>query len=289
MFFPFFTRSVLLPGKDGTAGKTITPSECVWHVPCLSPPLPHGSASIASNRRQPCDVSHRHTPLGGLQGSSFFTLSKSLSSNFLPLFSLLSFARGAHHIFVDFYLPHLWCYFKATRQEPLGVDGGEADSKRKEIWHWLHLVDVCNTKSKTAHWQEQSTLFSFFFFVFSLLYCGEQRLFFTHCPSHPVHWFPVISTFWCVDSPSLSLFFVKNSSLQYCHLRTCGIWEVVWGIRSHLPSPFLPLIDWELARASLDCLTWGTLPCRSHVLFIHKNLKRTAVSPDSCIKYPYSS
>lgn len=55
--FPFaFTRSVLLPGKDGTAGRTITLSECVWHVPCPSPRPQHGSASIASNRPQLCDT-----------------------------------------------------------------------------------------------------------------------------------------------------------------------------------------------------------------------------------------
>lgn len=59
-FLFFFTRSVLLLGKDGTAGKTITPSECVWHVPCLSPRLRHESASIASNRPQPCDTPCTH-------------------------------------------------------------------------------------------------------------------------------------------------------------------------------------------------------------------------------------
>lgn len=119
--------------------------------------------------------------------------------------------------------------------------------------------------------------FSFLFF-FSILYCGEQRLFLTYCPSHPVHWFPMISTVWCIDSTSLSCFFVKISSLQDCHLRTCGskkksIWKVVWKIWIHLPSLFLPLIDWEFARASLDCLTQGTLqePCPGHTQNLEKD------------------
>ena len=166
MFFPFFpTRSVLLPGKDGTAGKTITPSECVWHVPCLSPPLQQESASIASNRPQPCDMpAHTRTTWWP---SGFF-----LHSPQAPFFNLSSFILhcslsqwGAHHIFVDSHLPYLWCCFKATRQKPLGVGGGETDSKKKEIQHWLHLVEVHNTKSKTAHWQEQSIFLSFLFFV----------------------------------------------------------------------------------------------------------------------------
>lgn len=59
--FLFFTRSVLLPGKDGTAGKTITPSECVWHVPCPSPPLRHGSASTVSNKPQLCEMPRTYT------------------------------------------------------------------------------------------------------------------------------------------------------------------------------------------------------------------------------------
>lgn len=90
-----------------------------------------------------------------------------------PFFKLSSFILhcslsqwGAHHVFVDSHLPYLWRCFKATRQKPTGVGGGKTDSKKKEIQHGLHLVEVHNTKCKTAHWQEQSIFFSFLFFVF---------------------------------------------------------------------------------------------------------------------------
>lgn len=108
--FSFFARSVLLPGKDGTAGKTITPSECVWHVPCLSPPLQHGSASTASNRPQLCEMPRTYTHnvvafrvfLSSLSPSpflqTFFLYSALLFHNEVPiifLWTLISHIRDA--------------------------------------------------------------------------------------------------------------------------------------------------------------------------------------------------
>lgn len=87
--FSFFTRSVLLPGKDGTAGRTITRSECVWHVPCPSPRPQHGSASIASNRPQLCD-----TPCTCLHHLVAFRVLSSVSPNpFLQTLFLYSALR----------------------------------------------------------------------------------------------------------------------------------------------------------------------------------------------------
>lgn len=109
-----------------------------------------------------------HAQRGGLQGFSFFTLPKPLSSNFLPLFCTALSQWGAHHIFVDSHLPYSWCCFKPNRQKPLGVGAGKTDSKKKEIQHWLHFVEIHSEKSKPAHWQEQSFFFPpFFLFCFS--------------------------------------------------------------------------------------------------------------------------
>lgn len=106
-----------------------------------------------------------------------------------PFFRLPSFILhcslsqwGAHHIFVDSHLPYLWCCFKA---KALQVGTGETDSKKKEIQHWLHLVEVHDTKSKTAHWQEQSIFFllSFFLFFHSVLWWAKT--FFNILPISP--------------------------------------------------------------------------------------------------------
>lgn len=107
---------------------------------------------------------HSHAPRGGLQGSSFFTLPERLSSNFVPLFCTALFLNEVPIIF-------LWTLISHIRDAALRQPGksslsrrGETDSKKKEIERWLHLVEVHNTKSKTAHWQEQSIFFSFLFF-----------------------------------------------------------------------------------------------------------------------------
>lgn len=56
MFSPVsFPRSVLPPGRGGTAGRTTTLCGCAWQGPCPSPRPPRASASTASSRPQPCD------------------------------------------------------------------------------------------------------------------------------------------------------------------------------------------------------------------------------------------
>lgn len=126
----WMVRSVLLPGKDGTAGRTITRSECVWHVPCPSPRPQHGSASTASNRPQLCD-----TPSTSIHHLVAFRVLSSVSPNpfssdFLPLLCAFS-QRGARHIFVDTHLPCSRCCFKITRQKPPGVKGWQSRFKEE--------------------------------------------------------------------------------------------------------------------------------------------------------------
>lgn len=108
----FFTRSVLLPGKDGTAGRTITRSECVWHVPCPSPHPQHGSASIASNRPQPCD-----TPCTYMHHLVAFRVLSSVSPNpFLQTFFLYSALRN--EVPVIFLWTLISCVHDAALRQP---------------------------------------------------------------------------------------------------------------------------------------------------------------------------
>lgn len=170
MSFPFsLNRFALLPGKDGTAGKTITRSEYVWHVPCLSPHLQHESASIASNRPQlcdtPCTYMHHLVAFRVLLSS---LSPKPFSSDFLPLFCTALFRNEVPITF-------LWTLISHVHNAALRQPGKSLlelmvakQIQRRKRFNWLHLVEVHNTKPKTAQWQEQS-IFSLYFFPFCIV------------------------------------------------------------------------------------------------------------------------